>query len=308
MPDNFEEANAATQELFNNPEAMAELEAETAAEAEQAENEAQEKETQQSETDATLETAVGAAEAAAQAAAERDEQLKQAMQQIEALRGENAQLRAEVEEISEKNAEAIVEEALAPPTLDISGLAFVSDEEQQAAMAKFAEDMAAYNRQQLMKELSPTLDFAKRGMYEAEKADTLAVLSKIPELAGIADIVPNLDRIIEKNKWLQAEDMPLDEKYINAFAIAKGVNAINNPVVPQEKTEPTTDELMEIYENNPEFRELIEKKRLEAVKGSQQVPPFSASTGAAGAALDIKEKPQTIEEASERTRKLFGLS
>ena len=90
---------------------MAELEAETAAEAEQAENEAQEKETQQSETDATLETAVGAAEAAAQAAAERDEQLKQAMQQIEALRGENAQLRAEVEEISEKNAEAIVEEA-----------------------------------------------------------------------------------------------------------------------------------------------------------------------------------------------------
>ena len=36
MPDNFEEANAATQELFNNPEAMAELEAETAAEADPA--------------------------------------------------------------------------------------------------------------------------------------------------------------------------------------------------------------------------------------------------------------------------------
>ena len=64
---------------------------------------------------------------------------------------------------------------------------------------------------------------------------------------------------------------------------------------------------MKLYEETPTFQELVEKKRLEAIKQSQQVPPFSASSGAVNAALNIKEKPKTFEEASERTRKMFGL-
>ena len=64
---------------------------------------------------------------------------------------------------------------------------------------------------------------------------------------------------------------------------------------------------MELYDKNPTFQELVEKKRLDAIKQSQQVPPFSASSGAVNAALNIKEKPKTFEEASERTRKMFGL-
>jgi hypothetical protein len=34
---------------------------------------------------------------------------------------------------------------------------------------------------------------------------------------------------------------------------------------------------------------------------------MSASSGAAGAALNIKERPQTLEEASRRTREMFGM-
>ena len=79
---------------------------------------------------------------------------------------------------------------------------------------------------------------------------------------------------------------------------------MNTPV--EEKKEPTAEELMEMYNNNPAFQELIEKKRIEAVKGSQQVPPLSASSGAVNVALNIKEKPKTFEEASARTRKMFG--
>jgi len=127
----------------------------------------------------------------------------------------------------------------------------------------------------------------------------------VPELAGINDMVPQLDKIIANNKWLQSEDMSIDEKYINAYAIARGVNAINTP--PEQPKELTSEELMELYDKNPTFQELVEKKRIEAIKNSQQVPPFSASSGAVNAALNIQEKPKTFDEASERTRRMFGL-
>ena len=298
MPDNFDEASAATKELFEtdsdgekNVGSKASEEAEEAA---------------QKEDGAPGEEAAEVAVAAAETAAEKDGQLKQAMEENEALRQRIGELMKTLGELSARNAEKTVEEALMPPTLDLAELSGADGETQRAAMEKYAEDMSAYNRQELLKELAPALEYAKRGMAEAEKADTIELLSNVPELSGIREILPDLDRIIANNKWLRSEDMPLDERYINAFAIAKGIDSINSPE--KEKRELSAEELMEFYEKNPEFQELIERKRLEAVKNGQQVPPLSASSGAAGAALDIKEKPQTIEEAAERTRKLFGLS
>ena len=173
------------------------------------------------------------------------------------------------------------------------------------AQAEFAQKMSEYNRQQIMKELAPTLEYAKKGMQEAERTETISALSQVPELQGINDMLPQLDRIISSNKWLQSDDMSLEEKYINAYAIARGVNAINTPPEPEKKL--TDDDLMKLYDENPTFQELIEKKRIDALKNSQQVPPFSASSGAVNAALNIKEKPKTFEEASERTRRMFGL-
>lgn len=311
MPEinSFDEASAATQELFNAaPEEEQTEETAPEEEQEQTEQEVPEEQDIPKEAEKTLDEAVQTAEIAAQTAVEKDEQLQQVMNELAAARQQIQQMQGTIEEISKQNAENIVEEALQPPTLDIAGLAFESDEEQKAAMAKYAEEMSAYNRQELLKELAPTLEYAKRGMQDAQKADAIEVLAQVPELAGIKEALPNLDKIIANNKWLQSDEMPLDEKYINAFAILKGIDSINHPVVPTEPKEPTADELMALYEKNPEFQELIEKKRLDAVKGSQQVPPFSASSGAAGAALDIKEKPQNLEEARERTKKMFGLS
>ena len=305
----FEEARLATEEMLRNDENIPVEEPEQTTEpveepTETVENtEAVQEEPSQGNTE--LDDAVNTAEIAAQAAQEKDAQLQQALQEIEALRAQNQQMQGTLEELSKKNEENLIEEAMQPPVLDINSLAFATEEEVAQAQADYAQKMAEYNRHQLMQELAPTLEYAKRGMQDAERTETISALSQVPELAGIGDMIPQLDKIIASNKWLNSDDMSMQEKYINAYAIARGVNAINTPPEPEKKL--TDDDLMRLYDENPTFQELIEKKRLEAIKGSQQVPPFSASSGAVNAALNIKEKPKTFEEASRRTREMFGL-
>ena len=314
MPNTFDEASMKTEEMFADVQEApieGQVGTEEALSAEsgqkEPENTPSEEKPPQSDTQTALEEAAQTAEVAAATAAQKDGQLKQAMAEIEALTQQNQQLQGTLDEMSRQNEEKVLEEALMPPTLDINGLAFADEETQRAAMTKYAEDMTAFNKKQLMQELSPVLDFAKRGMQEAEKTEVLEALSQVPELSGLRDMLPQLDRIIQNNKWLASEDMPLDEKYINAYAMARGVNAINNsPKEPDKPKEFTTEELFALYNANPALQELVEKQRLSAVKDSQQVPPFSASSGAAGAALNIKEKPKTLEEASMRTMEMFG--
>ena len=327
-PNTFDEASAATEEMFaseqlsladvppaneENPPAESEQGAEnppaeeTPAETPPTGTEEPPAEQPGTETPPSIiEQAAQTAEVAAQAAADKDAELQEIRQQLEAERQRNAQLQGTIDEMSRQNTEEIIEDALTPPTLDINGLAFADEETQRAAMAKYAEDMSAFNRKQIMKEMSPALEFAKKGMRDAEKTEVIEALSHIPELAGIKEMLPQLDRLIANNQWLSSDDMPMDEKYINAFAMARGINSINNPPAPPEPAkEPTPEELLAMYNNNPAFQELVEKQRLDTIKQSQQVPPFSASSGAVNAALDIKEKPQTLEEASKRTIEMF---
>ena len=258
------------------------------------------------ETQATLDDAVQTAEIAAQAAQQKEMQMQQLMADMEALRAQNQKMQGTIDELSKKNEERLIEEAMLPPEIDINGLAFADEETQKIETAKYAQQMADFVRGGILKELEPTLAFARKGQQEAAKSEAIEVLSQIPELSGIKEMLPQLDRIIANNKWLQSEDMPIDEKYINAFAMARGVNAINTP--PEEPKELTSEELMELYDKNPTFQELVEKKRLEAIKNSQQVPPFSASSGAVNAALNIPEKPKNWDDASKRTREMFGLA
>ena len=315
MMKDFEDARNATEEMFANDEQITLDDAVQAQEVEEQPTEEPIENVEEIPTEAqeepsaeniALENAVNTAETAAQVAQERDMQLQQALQELEALKAQNQSMQGAIEELSKQNEENLIEEAMMPPTLDINGLAFATQEEIAQAQADYAQKMADYNRKQIMDELAPTLEYAKRGMQEAEKTEVLAALSQVPELNGIETMMPQLDKIIANNKWLQSDDMSLDEKLINAYAIARGVNAINTPP-PEPPKELTSEELMELYDKNPTFQELVEKKRLDTIKQSQQVPPFSASSGAVNAALNIKEKPKTFEEASERTRKMFGL-
>jgi hypothetical protein len=322
MPNTFEEASRATEEMFaqENNEDMP-LEESMSDEGGQQEaveegpqdltpEEAAEQNAAQQEQIATeeamLEQSTEAAEIAAGMAAQKNDELQRVMAELEALRNQNQQLQGVVTELSNKNEQRVMEESLTPPTLDISGLAFADEATQQAALTKFAQDLSAYDREQIMKEMTPALEYAKRGMRDAERADVMAALSQVPELEGIRDMMPQLDRVIENNRWLSSDDMPLDEKYLNAYALVRGINSIKTPPAPpEEPKEPTAEELLEIYNNNPAFQELVEKQRLDAIKQSQQVPAMSASSGAASAVLNIKEKPQTLEDASKRSYEDF---
>ena len=299
----------ATEEMFANDEALA-VEEETTEEdvvLDEPQDTVEEEPTveQATEENTDLDYAVNTAEIAAQTAQQKDMQLQQALQELEALKAQNQQMQGTLDELSRQNEENLIEEALQMPTLDVNGLAFATEDEVKQAEAEYAIQMAEFVKAGVMKDIEPFVAQAKEGIYQKEKADTLSALAQVPELKGINDLLPQLDKIIANNKWLSADDMPIEEKYINAFAIARGVNSINTP--PEEPKELTSEELMELYDKNPTFQELVEKKRLDTIKQSQQVPPFSASSGAVNAALNIKEKPKTFEEASERTRKMFGL-
>lgn len=321
MPDIFEEASKATEEMFDTSQpvlddveeaaSQQQLEMDAGTEQQSDETQAQEKvpeevPSEQTEQQAVLGDAVQTAEIAAQVAAQRDAEVQQLRQELEAERERTTQMQGAIDELSRQNQENIIEEALQPPVLDISGLAFADEDTIKAAQSKYAEDMLNYNRSQIMKELSPFVEQAKMGMYEKEKNEMLSVLAQVPELQGISDMVPQLERIIHNNKALSSDDIPLDEKFITAYAIAKGVGSINTPPT-EPPNPPTTEELMELYKSNPEFQEMIEKQRLSEIKQSQQVPPFSASSGAVNAALNIKEEPKEWDDASKRTRAMFGL-
>ena len=311
MPNNFDEARTATEEMFADDSQLSledAVEQETEPQTEETTETVEDVPTEQTTPEnAVLDDAVNTAEIAAQTAQQKDAELQQALQEIEALRQQNQEMQGTISELSAQNEQNLVEEAMQPPTLDINGLAFADDETIAQEIAKFTQGMTEYNRKKFEEEHAQALAFAKKGMQEAEKTEAISALSQAePELfKGISDMIPQLDRIIEGNKWLQSDDMSMEEKLINAYAIARGVNAMNTPPEPEKKL--TDDDLMKLYDENPTFQELIEKKRIEAIKNSQQVPPFSASSGAVNAALNIKEKPKTFEEASERTRKMFGL-
>ena len=305
----FEDAMRATEEMFaDNEQVQSEEvipEEEVVEQPVETEEPVEQVEEQPTEEQETLDIAVNTAEVAAQAAQEKEMQLQQALRELEMLKAQNQQMQGTLDELSQKNEENLIEEAMQPPVLDINGLAFADEDTVRKAQEEHAQKSYAYYRQQIMKEIAPFVEQAKEGIYQKEKTNALSALSQVPELEGINDMLPQLDKIISNNRWLQSDDMPIEEKYINAYAIARGVNAINTP--PEEPKELTSEELMELYDKNPTFQELVEKKRLDAIKNSQQVPPFSASSGAVNAALNIQEKPKTFEEASERTRKMFGL-
>lgn len=249
------------------------------------------------------EQALRAAEMAAQAAGEADAKLQQALQALEAERQKNEQLQNTLSQMSKQQEETLVQQSTQMPVMDLSNVAFEDEETMRQRQQDYAKSMYNYVKDGVMQELSPYVEQAREGLRQKEKAEALQTLGEVPELAGIREMQPQLDRIISANPWLSNSDMPMDEKYINAYVIAKGARAIKEP--PVQPKEPTAEELMQFYEANPEFRDMVEQKRLEKLQPNQQVPVFSASSGAVNAAPNIPKAPQNFEEASERTRRMF---
>lgn len=247
----------------------------------------------------TLETAVATAEqtlAMLQQERAANEQLRQRLAEMEKASAQQSEQVAEAEENRALNDEM--------PTLDLSGMAFDDDETIRRKQAEYTQKVLDYSQKRIMNELEPYIAEAREGLAAKERAQTLSQLGQIPQLAGLEESIGDVENIIANNPiFSAASDMPLTDKYINAYMLLKGLNNVNTP-----PSAPTNDDFMKMYHESPELQEMIEKERIAKLNtaNSQQIPVFSASSGAANAALNIKEKPKTFEDASKIARSFFG--
>ena len=307
-PENFEDAQAAAQNLFEtvpqDEEALAEQETETQIEkeAEAAGENTQQEETKTAPEQPDPEAMMQTAENAARAAQEADQRYQQAMARLQQLEEENQTLNKAIQQMSQQQEEALVKSGMEPPVIDFSAMAFEDEETVRQKQQDYTEQLTNYIRGQMMSEFEPYIRQAKEGQAQKEKDSVLSALGDMPELGGISDMIPALDNIIQNNPVLANSDVPLDEKYIMAYTIAKGIDSIKTPA-----HELTAEELFQMYQNNSELQDMIEKERVKNVQNGQKVPPLSVSGGSGGAALHVKEKPKTFDEASDLVRKMFGV-
>ena len=294
--DNFYDARRATEDMFDGQTVLGEdsTPQDTSQDTPQEQQEGQVQEEQPQEQvqeqppqeNNAVDEAANVAQAAAQAAAQREQDYQRIMEENEQLRQTNNELQQTITQQSQQREQAVIEDAMQMPMLDVNRLAFEDDATVQKMQQDYANAMQKYVTQQVLKDVEPALQYAKDGMREKEKREMLEAFKGVDELKGINDMLPQLDYIIEHNKWLANDDIPMDEKYLTAYMIANGVNSANTPP----PSDPTAEELMKYYDSNPEF---------------QQVPAMSASNGAVNAALTIKEKPTTWDDASKRTRDML---
>lgn len=251
------------------------------------------------------------AQIAAQAAVDRQNALTQAQQQAQMLQEQNAQLQKQLQELSTQQESAVTDQAVPDdvPMLDFQNLAFLDEEEAKSAVQQFVDGISSRAKSEAEKaaeeKYGPVLDYARRGMENEQAEEVYGALKTLPDLQDIEDYKPQISKILRDNPILSKNDVELGYRIATAYAIAKGINKMNTPQVKQGP--PSIDELMNHYRSNPDFQNAIEQDRIAKLNPSQQVPQVSASSGAVNAALNIQDKPKTLEEASERTRKMFGM-
>lgn len=252
-----------------------------------------------------VEEAIASAEMAAQTAQQKTDELSQVTKQLAEISRQNEELKSTIEQMSQVQEEAITEQLLEPPVFDAEKILYGDAESQAKALTEYQNKLNEYNKAMIRKdmeeELAPIMEFARQGMEARDKADALkAIKEAVPEMSDIDSKAGLLDTIIEQNPFLSGSDKPMEEKYIMAYMLARGVDAVNNPpVVPEPPKEPTAQELMEYARNNKEFAEMLAMEKIAAVQSGQQVPPLSASSGAVNAAPTIQNEPKNLEEATE---------
>lgn len=296
-PQNFDEANQAVMDMFNQEENPP-LEA---------------PQTEEVPEDVTLPSEQSGTAPPEQQTPPPDVMLQQAFTENQALKQQVQQLQQTMSQMSEVQKGNITDNAmnggnaadmtLEMPIFDVAALAYDDEATIQVKQADYQQKMAEYMKAAMMKELSPVLQYAKDGMAQKEKAEIIASLSALPEFQDFNSMIPQLDNIIAKNKALSADGVPLDERYVMAYLISNGLDSIKNR---GKQNEMTPEKFMQYYQSNVELKDLIDKQRLAEIKGNQDIPQLSASNGAVNAALNIPKLPTNFDEANELTKKFFS--
>lgn len=228
----------------------------------------------------------------------------QAMQVIAQLTQQNQMLQQAINEMSRQNETQVTEEVLTPPELDLSNLWAEDENVIKQKQADYARQMAEYTEKKIMGTLQPFLTSAQTGIEEREKQRALDGLSKDPRFAGVMGMTPRLEQIISSNPILNSSTAPIEDKLIMAYAIAKGADSIENPPVA-----PSTEDFMQMYAQSPELRRAVEEMRAKsAAEQAVNIPPMSASAGAANAPLTPpQKKPTNFDEARMAVLAQFGM-
>ncbi len=300
----FDDANTTTAQ--SQPEQQATPSAEQASSAQATGAiEQQEQPVQATDRATVTEEAISVAEQAAAIAQQKNSEVATLTQQLEQEKQKSASLEAVINEMNQKKEEEILEEPLTMPELQVEDILFASPEELAAAQKKYAEEMSEYQHKLLDRQYAPIKAQAKK-LEEAEILQQMTSDVKgRREFEGFdsPEMQSRLRIIIEQNEFLKNSDLPYEKKLINAFAIARGADAMySQQGANGENKEQSVDELVEIYKNNPEFKQAIEKLRIDELNDGQQVPPLTASGGAGNVALNINNKPKTFGEARERAK------
>lgn len=225
-------------------------------------------------------------------------------QQMDALAQQNQRLREALREQSAAAEQRTIREALEPPALDLNSLMMEDENIIRQKQQEYAGQMADFVKKQVMGELSPYIENARAAAYEKAQQEALRGLSQVPELSGIMGMTPTLERIIQSNPALANSNVPIEDKLITAYAIARGAEAIKNP-----PKDPGMEDFMQMYERNSELRARVEAARArEAAASAAKLPPMSASAGAAGVALTPPQnRPMTFDEARDGVFARLGI-
>ena len=254
------------------------------------------------------EQALQAAEAATQALQQRDNEMRQILGQNQEMQRQLGEMQEVIRQLSEQNQQGVIagayqnnpagsplgDQADEFPILDIAAMIYDDPETIAQKQRDYSAKMAAFAERVAMKKMEPYFKQTEQVARQNERNEVINELSKVPELEGFTEMLPQIEKIIQNNDIFQNSDN-ISKNYITAYAIAKGVNSINSP-----QKQPTTDELMEIYNTSPQLQKEIEKARIQKAASAGQPPAMSASSGAVNAALNIPSKPTNFDEAKKQ--------
>lgn len=254
----------------------------------------------------------------APAADPQTEALARTAEEIEALRGQNAQLsqalgemqqmlrqlQAQALEANRANEQAVEEAVLEPPVLpDLGSVQYQDDVDRVRALNAYGTAMADYTRKSVMRELQPIVDQYQRQTREAEDAAVKNQLLSSGRFDGMSEDMAQIDKIAATTPGLA--ELPPETRYTLAYIINRGVKAMNAKPAEAETAEQLVAKVMQ----NPDALKAIEKERVAKVAtANKSAPPIAASQGQSNAPAVAPNPPQDFNEARARARKIFGLS
>lgn len=169
----------------------------------------------------------------------------------------------------------------------------LSSESDERLIAKNIYEIA---RKDLYNELLPLVECARKYKNKEERDKVIKMMILTEEMADAADKADEMDEVIENYPALK-NSKDIMEKYVTAYVILKGRDAC---IANKKKS---VEELMDIFENNEEFRNAVSLKIRDDIKKQNSVPYMNFEGGITS--LNLEEKPKNMQDAKNATFRLF---